>query len=220
MCSHARCPTLTMLSCALHNHLCACKLNAPSLRFWLVCYVPCILQPYVAAAAAHAAHAGPGSPSPELSRCAPLLAFDEGLLRHAPPADSSHPERPERAAAVMARLVATGLAGRCRRVRAGGQGQPVHSACFAGVPTACVAASVSGSTTSHTIGFGLLCSELRSEVRPMPFVWPTSSAQSCSAGCAVPCSLITVLCPAAACLFRSHAVWRVWRSCPRCMTWR
>jgi hypothetical protein len=80
-----------------------------------------LLQPFVAAAAAaSSAHAAGGSAAPDLSCCLPLLAFDEGLLRHAPPADSSHPERPERAAAVMARLVATGLAARCRRVSLGG----------------------------------------------------------------------------------------------------
>eukprot|EP00879_Flechtneria_rotunda_P009380 GHRR01009822.1.p1 GENE.GHRR01009822.1~~GHRR01009822.1.p1 ORF type:complete len:989 (+),score=531.33 GHRR01009822.1:589-3555(+) len=47
---------------------------------------------------------------------APLLAFDNALLHHVPPADSIHPERPERAAAVMARLLEAGLAAQCRRV--------------------------------------------------------------------------------------------------------
>jgi hypothetical protein len=46
----------------------------------------------------------------------PLLAYEEALLLHAPPTDSSHPERPDRTAAIMARLVATGLVHRCKRV--------------------------------------------------------------------------------------------------------
>lgn len=46
----------------------------------------------------------------------PLLAYDESLLLHAPPADSSHPERPDRTAVIMARLAATGLTQRCRRI--------------------------------------------------------------------------------------------------------
>lgn len=60
----------------------------------------CILQPSVAAG----------------NKARPLLAFDAGLLSHAPPCDSSHPERPERAAAVVSRLMATGLAQQCKRV--------------------------------------------------------------------------------------------------------
>lgn len=66
-------------------------------------------QPFVAAALAP-----PLPPS-----CAPLLAYDDALARHAPPTGSGHPERPQRAVAVMARLAATGLAARCRRVRCG-----------------------------------------------------------------------------------------------------
>jgi hypothetical protein len=46
----------------------------------------------------------------------PLLAYDDSLLRHVPPLGSSHPERPDRTAAIMARLHATGLVGRCRKV--------------------------------------------------------------------------------------------------------
>jgi hypothetical protein len=80
-----------------------------------------VLQPFVAAAAAAAAAASLSVTDNTslllLGNSRPLLAFDAGLLRHAPPADSSHPERPERAAAVMGRLLATGLAARCKRVR-------------------------------------------------------------------------------------------------------
>jgi hypothetical protein len=44
------------------------------------------------------------------------------LLLHAPPSDSSHPERPDRTAAIMARLLATGLVDRCKRVGHGRDG--------------------------------------------------------------------------------------------------
>lgn len=108
----------------MHQH-CRCIAPATLLPAPRCCLLLCA-QPYVAVAAAAAAQSAHGSASggnSELSRCLPLLAWDEGLLRHCPPGDSSHPERPERAAAVMARLAATGLAGRCRRVRGGAGGR-------------------------------------------------------------------------------------------------
>lgn len=49
----------------------------------------------------------------------PLLAYDTRLLDHVSPermGNKSHPERPERASAVMARLQVTGVAERCRRI--------------------------------------------------------------------------------------------------------
>jgi len=60
----------------------------------------------------------------------PLLAYDESLLLHAPPADSSHPERPDRTAVIMARLAATGLTQRCRRVSVCGGGAGGTRGCF------------------------------------------------------------------------------------------
>eukprot|EP00775_Hariotina_reticulata_P011278 gene11278-11427_t len=95
-------------------------------------------RPFVAAAAAAAAAASftaDDSSSLLLGCSRPLLAFDAGLLRHAPPTDSSHPERPERAAAVMGRLMATGLAARCKR----------HILdCYIGPPTYSCAAKAAG----------------------------------------------------------------------------
>ncbi|GBF97132.1 histone deacetylase [Raphidocelis subcapitata] len=57
-----------------------------------------------------ASRPGPGAPG------APLLAYDPRLLQHRALRSRSHPERPERTSAVMARLAAAGLSDRCRQV--------------------------------------------------------------------------------------------------------
>ena len=84
-----------------------------------------LLQPFVAAGIQqqHQQHqqqqqqeAADHNSSSSSSSYLPLLACDDVLLRHAPPVGSSHPERPDRTAAIMARLRATGLVQRCKRV--------------------------------------------------------------------------------------------------------
>jgi hypothetical protein len=81
-----------------------------------------LLQPFVAAGIQQQQQqqqqeaADHNSSSSSSSIYLPLLACDDVLLRHAPPVGSSHPERPDRTAAIMARLRATGLVQRCKRV--------------------------------------------------------------------------------------------------------
>lgn len=73
-------------------------------------------QPFIAACIQQQQGVDSSSSSSSSSHHLPLLAFDDSLLRHTPPVGSSHPERPDRTAAIVARLHATGLVTRCRRV--------------------------------------------------------------------------------------------------------
>lgn len=75
------------------------------------------LQPFIAACLQQQQQQGVDRSSSS-SHNLPLLAFDDALLRHTPPVGSSHPERPDRTAAIVARLHATGLVARCRKVSA------------------------------------------------------------------------------------------------------